>query len=524
MKTLISRIHRCLAAGALLALVIPAAPALTAQSEAARLTPSVNGSLRFGYASAVDGDVMVVGDPAAPSASIGAAFVYVKDASGWAGAREVARLTPSDGSESLGFGRSVAIDGDTIVIGANFGNCYVFSKTPAGWVSTTESAKLRYSQPDWLGETVAIDGDTVVIGSTLSTVAALYVKPAAGWTTMTETATLRPTSTVAKAFGYSIDVRRDTVLIGDPEDGAAKTTNEGAAYIFVKPSTGWADMTETAMLTVANRPQIEVGIDVALTPTAAVVGTINGSGQAFVFERPATGWTSMTETAVLTRSGGSAISDFGLSIDASDDDTVVVGDRTYVENMKMIGAVYVFHRPTSGWVTTTEDRKLTVLTALDGDRIGQSVAIADDAILAGSRVAATSAPYAAVFHLTTLTESGSTSVGGTRILSIDAPQAAGRIYQAASAISAGTQVLGERRLGLAQDGVWAVSVTDSAPTVFENYRGQTDAAGRATAKLNLLDVPETVGLTVYSACVTVHPAAPGGILGISNTTSFVITQ
>ena len=63
---------------------------------------------------AISGDTVVAG---APFATVngrfgqGAAYVFVKPASGWASATEAAKLTASDGAASDQLGNSVAISG-----------------------------------------------------------------------------------------------------------------------------------------------------------------------------------------------------------------------------------------------------------------------------------------------------------------------------------------------------------------------------------------------------------------------------
>jgi hypothetical protein len=47
-------------------------------------------------------------------------------------------------------------------------------------------------------------------------------------------------------FGFSVAVSGDTVVVGL---SSADGSGHNAAYVFVKPSTGWANMTETAELT-----------------------------------------------------------------------------------------------------------------------------------------------------------------------------------------------------------------------------------------------------------------------------------
>jgi FG-GAP repeat len=89
-------------------------------AELAKLTESdgLLGSSHLGVAVALDGDTAVVGDANAGASDIGAAYVYVKPASGWQNMTQTAKLTSSDGGELDEFGSSVAIRGDTIVVGA----------------------------------------------------------------------------------------------------------------------------------------------------------------------------------------------------------------------------------------------------------------------------------------------------------------------------------------------------------------------------------------------------------------------
>ena len=73
--------------------------------------------------------------------------MFVKPAGGWASATETAKLTASDGAVNDNLGSSVALSGDTIVAGAptrgpGVGAAYVFVKPAGGWASTTETAEV----------------------------------------------------------------------------------------------------------------------------------------------------------------------------------------------------------------------------------------------------------------------------------------------------------------------------------------------------------------------------------------------
>ena len=163
------------------------------------------------------------------------------------------------------------MDGDTMVVGArmddgsgsNSGSAYVFVKPSTGWTTTTEMAKMTASDGaagDRFGTSVSVGGDTVVVvayrdddNGADSGSAYVFVRPSDGeWTTATETAKLTASDGAADdEFGWSVSVDGDTMVVGAPlDDGSG--SNSGSAYVFVKPSTGWATTTETAKLTASD--------------------------------------------------------------------------------------------------------------------------------------------------------------------------------------------------------------------------------------------------------------------------------
>src|SRR6185503_16360104 len=98
-------------------------------------------------------------------------------AGGWASGTETATLTASDGAAGDNFGGSVAAEGGTIVAGApnaevsghlDGGAAYVFLKPAQGWASRTETAKLTPSDGrarDHFGSSVGASGRMVVVGA-----------------------------------------------------------------------------------------------------------------------------------------------------------------------------------------------------------------------------------------------------------------------------------------------------------------------------------------------------------------------
>ena len=166
---------------------------------------------------------------------------------------------------------------------------------------------------DLFGMFVAIDGNTAVAGASLAEhglgVAYVFVKPPSGWANMTQTAELT-SSDGAGCFGCSVAISGNTIVIG----ATAATINgngaQGAVYVFVEPPTGWTNMTETAKLIASDgEPESYFATGLAISGDTIVAGApgISGypmPGKAYVFVEPNGGWVDMTQTAELTPSDG----------------------------------------------------------------------------------------------------------------------------------------------------------------------------------------------------------------------------
>ena len=373
-----------------------------------RLTASDGAAYdQLGISVAVDGDTAVVGAYQGYNTGgtgAGAAYVFVRDSSGaWS---QAAKLTAGDGAEDDRFGYAVALDGNTIVVSAyrddddgdDSGSAYVFVKPNTGWATDTETVKLTASDggvDDLFGVSVAVDGDTVVVGAPyqdspggLVAVGSVYVftKPtsAGGWADASdETAKLTaPNGLPNDRFGFSVAVDGDTVLIGShsSDDGFGRD-GHGRAYVFTKPATGWTTTsTPTVKLTASDgAPGDWFGYSVALDGDTAVIGARlhnvsgvgAGAGSAYVFTRISGVW---GEKAKLAASDGAARDNFGVSV-AVEGDTALVGAWLDDANGSRSGSVYVFAKPDLGWATTFETVKLTASDGATNDRFGASVAV-----------------------------------------------------------------------------------------------------------------------------------------------------
>lgn len=488
----------------------------------------------WGRAVACAGEHLVVGSPADGGAE-GAVHIYAKGATGWSGSTLVARLR-SPGS--MGLGQQVTADRNTIVA-TDFRQVFVFVKPATGWVDAGPTAILSASdgaQYDLFGITLALDGDVLGIGAPSHGQADgavyLYERPTNGWATATETVKLSaPVTGSAMQFGMSVGIAGDTLVVG-ASTAPFQENRAGAAFVYTKGTSGWSAATQVAKLVSSDLQAYDLfGDIVAIESDTILVAATAGDGQTvdtgavYLYEKPATGWADGTETAKLTGSTSAKYDVFGCAL-AKQGDTIVVGARRASLGNTNHGGAYVFVKPATGWTSMTESGtfKGSVGSRIGG--FGSVLALTDDTLIVGAPLRDTlnrNAGGVFVFKWTTLAESGDTNVGGTRILSMNAPLAAGATYQVGTAFGTGPLPLGDRTVGLAFDGLLYVSAFAGAPTVFGNYRGTLDASGQATATIQIQDIPATVGYTLHSAFITLDATAPDGIFGISNTTSFVIT-
>jgi hypothetical protein len=361
----------------------------------------------FGTSVAIDGNTVVVGAPFS-SSGIGEAYVFLKSGSGWKNMTQTAKLTASDGVSGDSFGGAVSVSDNTIVVGAygamidgNLaqGAAYVFVRPSKGWKDMTETAKLTASDGTFasiFGSSVSISGNTIAVGAPASNAnnpnpgnAYVFIEPTGGWVNMTETAELTASDgTDYNDFGSSLAISGSTVVAGAYEDSCSCNSGPGAAYVFVEPVGGWVNMTETAKLTASDgRTPDLFGWSVSIEDNTAIVGAPDNQvqGAAYVFVEPANGWSSMTETAKLT---AAKTQDFGFSV-AQVSKAIVVGAPTTAHK----GIAFVFLEPPSGWKSTSQSNlALAVPFTYNFDYFGSSVAASGMTAIVGAYAAPSSPP------------------------------------------------------------------------------------------------------------------------------------
>jgi trimeric autotransporter adhesin len=393
----------------------------------AQLTASDGaGGDQLGIAVSISGNTVVAGAQSAVvnrNVGQGAAYVFVKPASGWGNMTQTAKLTASNGKAGDGFGGAVYIAGNTIVVGAcpqsgvcnGPGKVYVFLKPKSGWKTTSKSkAELTASDgtaSDGFSNELALsaDGNTVAVGAAGATIggnvaqgaAYVFVKPASGWKTTTQTAKLYESDGAAADFAGEVSVSGDgsTVFVGAPGVTVGANASQGVAYLFARPARGWKTTSKfTAKLSAKNGAAYDdfgfcqagsacISSDGSTVLATALqenfsTGTFTGAGKAYIFVKPDSGWKTTSKfDAELTASDGQTGDAFGWSA-AIAANTAVVGA---VIGNGGTGAAYVFHKPKAGWKTTSKfAAKLTPSDGDIGDAFAFSVSTSGSAVAVGS--------------------------------------------------------------------------------------------------------------------------------------------
>jgi hypothetical protein len=225
---------------------------------------------------------------------------------GWANDAKLARLVSSDGTARNSFGLRVAVsaNGDTVVVGApeqprvsGSGKLYVFERPPSGWADATETAMLA---PAGSGDAdfgwsldVSGDGATIVAGAPSTYFsrgsAFLFTRPAGGWVTATETASLYRGAETYDHYGREIAISHTgrRVAVGTAGYGVVGVNN-GGVYVYDAPAKGW-DIFGPAAARLAIIPELSdpsFGGTIAMNSDGSIVVVgASRSNKVFVFGR-----------------------------------------------------------------------------------------------------------------------------------------------------------------------------------------------------------------------------------------------
>lgn len=281
------------------------------------------------------------------------------------------------------YGLEVDLSGDWAVVGSLFedskrGAIYVYRRAGTGWILPPQRLVAPDAAvDDEFGVSVAIDGNTLVVGARQGEgPGKAYVYALAANDTWQYRVRLAGSdSTSVSSFGSKVDISDDTIVVGaqGAPGGDSMTCPMGycgAVYLYVRPPTDWpaqpasSPLLETARL-ISDLPVhgqrfgAQVAIDGDILAVTAYHGEHLGvlyAGAVYLFERPLSGWvSSLLPSAVIGSELPSQYGEFGVGLDVQEDsmngDVLVVGARSQEFLGVEHGAAFVVREPQAGWMT-----------------------------------------------------------------------------------------------------------------------------------------------------------------------------
>lgn len=366
--------------------------AIAAQNENAILFPlDQKPGMRFGQAIALDGSTLLIGANGDKQNGVDSGATYLFDHSG-AGWVEKAKLVPANLGPGDSFGSSVAISGDALLVGAYMaheatgtaGSAYFFQRANGQWL---EHSEVHASDPEGFalfGNSVAMYGGTAVIGAMQAYqkhgAAYIFSREAGGaWTEQAKL--LAGDGTTGAAFGLSVAIDKNRIIVGAGSAPCAQGNYCGAAYIFEYDGMQW---TEGAKLTPSDSHAWDFfGRSVAIRDGTALVSTYakhnddGTTGAVYVFERQGNVW---TETAKIAPPGRKPGDGFGMSVGLQDT-RIVAGACMHEINGVPTGQASIFERSGGQWI---EYMSLDPSSGQSNEAFGCIVATSPDIIAIGA--------------------------------------------------------------------------------------------------------------------------------------------
>lgn len=354
-------------AGALilcLACLVMGATAAEYELQTKLVVPAPSYGDQLGRAVSLEGDLLLAGYPQAGADR--AVFCYQRSGSSWT---QTASLRASDAASYDLFGEFVSLNGANALIGAYgdddrgslAGASYIFSRTGSTWSQVSKLKASDGAAGDRFGSAVALDGDYALIGAqndddmgTDSGSAYVVARNGAAWAQQAKLTA--SDGTANDRFGSAVAISGEYAVVGSSMHGSGNFPS-GAAYVFRRSGTSWAQVAELCAADGAN-----LGTAVSLCGSRLLVGALDA---AYIFERQGESWTRM---ARLTASDAATWDYFGRSVCLQGDYAVIGAEEKDAQR----GAAYVFHLEEGLWIQIA---KLTAPDGAVGDLFGRSVAI-----------------------------------------------------------------------------------------------------------------------------------------------------
>ena len=191
----------------------------------------------FGNSVAVDGNVLVVGQPLSDGLGNGwgSAYIYRFDGGDWVEEKKLVAPLP------FSFGNSVSVSQDVVMVGAESISAYMYRFVGGEWVEENRIFRIvvpRTYAGSMTGRYVDTDVDVAIVGSgDLGAAAFVYRYVEGSWVDGTglPAPTFVPNSGFFEYTRQAVSIHGDVAAIGYPED----ESGEGSAFVYRFNGTEW---------------------------------------------------------------------------------------------------------------------------------------------------------------------------------------------------------------------------------------------------------------------------------------------
>jgi len=348
----------------------------------------------FGYATAMDGDYIVIGAYKEDTTAIdaGSAYIYKKYSDGTF--FQVDRIQASDAGEENYFAKSLAISQSYIVVGSpndgsegnSAGSAYIFQRKSDS--SVEEISKITADDieaGDYFGNAVAIDNNYIAISAyqedeTEENAGSVYIFKINSDNSVVQIAKVQADYPKKDDyFGTSISLSRNYIVVGTPyQDTTAD--NAGTVYIFKIESDDTVN--QIAKIQAKDAGEADYfGRSVSIDDDYILIGadgedtTTNNAGSAYLFKKY-----SDDKIEQIAKIQADDVSDEGNAGFGSN----VSIDKDYMLISSKIGSSYTFKRESDDENNVTQVTKDYAFDGESEDGFGTSISISGDYMVVGA--------------------------------------------------------------------------------------------------------------------------------------------
>jgi len=312
------------------------------------LSSDIGISDRFGKSVAIENDIIVVG-AYGEDTDTGAAYVFRLSGEIWA---EEQKLTASNKKESDFFGWASAIDNEVIVVSArneginSSGSAYIF-RYDGTWTEEQIIQSSDIEANDRFGCSIAIEEDVIAISSESedtggNDVGAVYIFRYNGAEWIEEQKIQASDKEANDYFGKDVGISNNVIVVGayledTGEDGA------GAAYVFRYNGTEWIEEQKLQASYVEGTAYF--GVRVAIDNDIIMVGASgedtkgSNAGAVYIFKYNGSSWVEVQK--IYSNDIGDA-DWFGESMDMNNDMAIIGATGESEGGGNNAGAAYIY--------------------------------------------------------------------------------------------------------------------------------------------------------------------------------------